>query len=96
MGKLPILFPQESLKIWKTKIGKLTIRGVPCPWGSPESPLDKAPGSRCGEGDYDMELVQPRICPPSVPRMFVPKSTLAKKTGCGRETSCSIFRKTHI
>ena len=44
MGKLPILFPQESLKIWKTKIGKLTIRGVPCPWGSPESPLDKAPG----------------------------------------------------
>lgn len=38
--------------------------------------FDRCNSDECGEGDYDMELVQPRICPPSVPRMFVPKSVL--------------------
>lgn len=94
MGKLPIRIPEDMEIVWD---GKLTIKGSHVLRGPPfHHPWCQAPGSRCGEGDYDMELVQPRICPPSVPRMFVPKSTLATKTGRGRETSCSIYGKTRI
>ena len=35
------------------------------------SPVQHSPRE---EGDFDMEEVQPRIQPPRIPRMFVPKS----------------------